>query len=60
MSIAKVAEEECDRTTLKFLDWFVEEQVQEEESVKYIIKRLEFFGETKCAMFLLDKELSER
>lgn len=60
MTVAKLAEEECDRTTLNFIDWFIEEQLQEEEAVKNIIKRLELFGEDKVALFLMDKELNER
>ena len=60
MSVAKLAEEECDRTTLNFVDWFIEEQIEEEETVKNIIKRLELFGEDKVALYLMDKELSSR
>ena len=60
MEIAKKAEEESDRMTLNFIDWFIAEQVEEEEAVKNIIKRLELFGEDKVALFLMDKELSER
>lgn len=59
MTIAKKAEEECDRTTLNFIDWFIEEQIEEEETVKNIIKRLELFGDDKVALFLMDKELGE-
>ena len=60
MESAKRAEEECDRTTLNFIDWFIEEQVEEEEAVKNIIKRLEMFGDDKTALYLMDKELSKR
>ena len=60
MKIAKVAEEECDRTTLAFIDWFITEQIQEEQTVKDIIKRLELFGDDKTSLFLMDKELGER
>ncbi len=60
MKIAQQADEECDRTTLAFIDWFITEQVEEEEAVKNIIKRLELFGEDKVALYLMDKELSER
>ena len=60
MSIAQKADEECDRTTLTFVDWFIEEQIEEEEAVKNIIKRLELFGEDKVALYLMDKELGER
>ena len=37
MTVAKKADEECDRTTVNFIDWFIEEQIQEEETVKNII-----------------------
>ena len=60
MEIAKLAEEECDRKTLTFIEWFIEEQVEEEQDVKNIIKRLEMFGEDKASLFLMDKELAER
>ena len=60
MSLAKQAEAECDRTTLNFIDWFIEEQIQEEEDVKNIIKRLELFGENNVALYLMDKELGAR
>lgn len=60
MEVAKKAEEECDRLTLNFLDWFIAEQIEEEEMVKNIIKKLELFGEDNASLFLLDKELSAR
>lgn len=60
MEIAKLAEEECDRKTLTFIDWFIEEQVEEEQQVKDIIKRLELFGEDNATLYLMDKELSQR
>ncbi len=60
MKVAKQAEEECDRTTLSFIDWFINEQIEEEQNVKDIIKRLELFGEDKVALYLMDKELGER
>lgn len=60
MKIAKAAEEECDRTTLAFIDWFITEQIHEEQTVKDIIKRLELFGDDKTSLFLMDKELGER
>lgn len=60
MKVAKVAEEECDRTTLSFVDWFINEQIEEEQNIKNIIKRLELFGDDKVALYLMDKELGER
>ena len=60
MNVARLAETECDRTTLSFIDWFIEEQVEEEKSIKNIIKRLELFGDNKVALYIMDKELAER
>ena len=60
MEIAKKAEEECDRTTLNFIDWFIAEQIEEEEAVKNIIKRLDMFGDDKVALYLMDQELAKR
>lgn len=59
MEIATMSEAECDRKTLTFIDWFIEEQVEEEQTVKNIIKRLEMFGEDKVALYLMDKEIGE-
>lgn len=60
MTIAQKAEEEGDRSTLNFIEWFIAEQIEEEENVKNIIKRLELFGDDKVALYLMDKELGER
>ena len=60
MTVAQKAEEECDRTTLNFIDWFISEQLEEEEIIKNIIKRLELFGDDKVALFMMDEELSRR
>ena len=39
---------------------FLDEQVEEEQTVRDIIKRLELFGEDKVSLYLMDKELGER
>ena len=58
--IVQKAGEENDITTLNFMGWFIEEQIEEERAVKNIIKRLELFGDDKVALHLMDKELGER
>lgn len=60
LEIAKKAEEESDRTTLNFIDWFIAEQIEEEEAVNNIIKRLDMFGDDKVALYLMDQELAGR
>ena len=60
MKIAQIAEEECDRKTLTFIEWFIEEQVEEEQLIKDIIKRLELFGTDNASLYLMDKEMQNK
>jgi len=46
--------------THTFLQWFVSEQVEEEASIKRILEQLNMIGNNKSALFLLDKDLSNR
>ena len=59
MDVARYAEEECDRTTLSFIDWYINEQVEEERNALEIIKRLKVFGDDKASLFLIDEELGK-
>lgn len=59
-AIAELSEQECDRRTLGFIDWFIEEQIEEEKNIKDIIKKLEIFGDDHVALFIMDKELQKR
>lgn len=58
MDVAKFAEEECDRTTLSFIDWYINEQIEEEKNALEIVKRLKLFGDDKASLYLIDEELS--
>ncbi len=49
-----------DYATNIFLQWFVTEQVQEEEQVQEIIDELNLISEDKVAMLMFDKKLRER
>ena len=60
MEIAEEAEDECDRMTLMFMDWYINEQVEEEYNVHKIIEKLSRFGEDGSALYLSDKEAGER
>lgn len=55
-----IAHDEREHATKNFLNWFVEEQVEEEAGMKAIIKRLERLGDDSHGLFMLDKELGER
>ncbi len=49
-----------DYATHNFLEWFVEEQVEEEASADQIVNQLRMIGKDPAAMYLLDRELGNR
>lgn len=59
-NIIFVAEEAKDRATMSYMNWFVDEQVEEEANAKEIIDKLKLIGDDKSALYLLDKDLSTR
>lgn len=58
--VANMTDEECDLATRYFINWYIKEQVEEEANVDDVIKKLELFGDEKCALYHLDKELGRR
>ncbi|MEF8832671.1 MAG: ferritin [Candidatus Thermoplasmatota archaeon] len=58
--LADLAEEKNDRATLQMLQWFIDEQVEEEESAEEILDKLEMAGEDGRALMMLDKEMEQR
>jgi ferritin len=42
------------------LDWFVDEQVEEEDTASTIVAQLKMIGDDGPALMLLDKELGAR
>jgi len=60
VKLVKLAREEQDPATENFLQWFVNEQVEEESSVKRIVQNLKRVGETGNGLFLIDRELGAR
>ncbi|MEQ9620028.1 MAG: ferritin [Deltaproteobacteria bacterium] len=51
---------ENDHATAVELQWFIQEQVEEEKSATEILERLKFAGDNSSALLLLDRELAER
>jgi len=58
--VLQLAREENDNATQIFLQWFVTEQVEEEEQARNIIDMLKLAGEKGEGLFLVDKELGQR
>ncbi|MGB9133175.1 MAG: ferritin [Methanosarcina sp.] len=55
-----LASAEKDETTASFLQWYVEEQVEEEENDNEIIDKLKSFEENKSTLAEIDAELAKR
>jgi len=59
-NLMKLAHEENDYATISFLNWFVDEQVEEEATMKTIIAKLDRIGDSPQGLFMLNKELGSR
>ena len=55
-----LAREEKDNASEIFLQWFVNEQVEEEDNASTIVGQLELIKDSPQGLFLLDKELGQR
>ena len=55
-----LAVEERDYASQALLQWFVTEQLEEEESAREILDALRLAGESGTSLFLLDRELANR
>ncbi len=49
-----------DFRTMQFLDWFVKEQLEEEENADKLVNKFNLFGDDPKSLYLLDQELSAR
>ncbi len=54
------AHEAKDYRTMKFLDWFVDEQMEEEKNADTMISRYNLFGQDPKSLYLLDQEYATR
>ena len=54
------AHEAKDYRTMKFLDWFIEEQMEEEDTADDMITRMKLFGNDAKALYDLDQEAAAR
>ena len=58
--IVDLALKENDHMTFELLQWFVKEQVEEEDQTKTISDRFKIAGESSVGVLLLDQELGKR
>jgi len=49
-----------DHASISFLQWFIDEQVEEEESVDEVLQSLKLNENNPGGLFIIDKELAQR
>ncbi len=55
-----LAVQEKDYASQTFLQWFVDEQVEEEKNAELIVQQVKMIGDQRGALFMLDRHLGER
>jgi ferritin len=58
--LVDLALKESDHATNSFLQWFVDEQVEEESSAGAVVQKLRLAGESPGGLFMLDNEFGQR
>lgn len=58
--LVDLAREEHDHATEIFLQWFVSEQVEEEDSANEVVQKIKLMGDARGGLFMLDRELGQR
>jgi len=59
-NLVNLAADEKDHATVSFLQWFVNEQVEEEASADAVRQQLKLMESAPGGLFMLDKELAQR
>ena len=59
-NLAAIANEDRDYASINRLNWFIDEQVEEEESAREMIGTVGAVEDNKYGMYMLDKELAAR
>jgi len=58
--LVKIAREENDNAAINFLQWFVDEQVEEEKSADDVVQSLTLIGGAGHGVLMIDRELAAR
>ena len=59
-NLVSIARKENDYATENMLQWFVNEQVEEEETAQAMIDSLKLIGDNGFGLYTMDKELAQR
>jgi ferritin len=56
--LASVALKEGDQTTQTFLNWFINEQVEEEALVDNVVQQLRYVKDSPAALYMMDRDIA--
>jgi ferritin len=59
-NLANLTIEEKDHAAHQFLEWFVNEQVEEEAAAQMVVDQLKLVGDNGVAIYMIDQELAKR
>lgn len=59
-NLMNLATEEKEHATISLLKWFIDEQIEEEDTFSKLIKKLDRIGDNSAALYMLDTELQSR
>ncbi len=59
-NLVKLAVELNDYATQSFLQWYLNEQIEEEANVNGIVQSLQLMGDDRRGLFMMDRELKQR
>ena len=59
-SLVRLAMDENDFASNSFLQWFIDEQVEEEATANNVLDQLKAIGDNSSGLFMLDREMAGR
>lgn len=59
-NLVNLAQDEKDHASYNFLQWFIDEQVEEEATADGILQQLKLIGESGQGIIMMDRELGAR
>jgi ferritin len=59
-NLVETAASENDNATRSMLNWFVDEQVEEEDNASSIVEKIKLVENAPGGIFMIDQELSKR
>lgn len=60
VDLMSIARQEKDYASMGRLQWFIDEQMEEEQSARDILARIDMYGSDRLSLYILDHDLGQR